>query len=122
MKKGWADIWHVSILPSDLQVIPGSLIPSWVEAITSPPVTHLRHCPLPPGQPVTGSLWVPQSAAEPPLGGGAVADMKEEKAAMDCRLAEGLDRQVLGLTRGVGPRPALPLPRLLSCLKDSDDC
>ena len=83
---------------------------------------HLRHCPLPPGQPVTGSLWVPQSAAEPPLGGGAVADMKEEKAAMDCRLAEGLDRQVLGLTRGVGPRPALPLPRLFSCLKDSDAC
>ena len=72
---------------------------------------------------MTGSLWVPQSAAEPPLGGGALPDMKEEKAAMDCRLAEGLDRQVLGLTvRGVGPRPALPLPRLFSCLKDSDPC
>ena len=81
-----------------------------MEGITSPPVTHLRHCPLPPGQPVTGSLWVPQSAAGPPLGGGAVADMKEGKAAMDWQTAWTVRFLGLGLTRGVGPRPALPVP------------
>ena len=120
-----------------------SLRHGW-KASRHPPSPHLRHCPLPPGQPVTGSLWVPQSAAGPPLGGGAVADMKEGKAAMDWQTAWTVRVWGLGLTRGVGPRPALPVPlptmataapppqlplpllrqwlRVAQCLKDSDAC
>ena len=59
---------------------------------------HLCQYPPPTGQLVTGSPWVPQSAAGPPLGGGAVADMKEAKAAMDWRTAWTVRFWGLGLT------------------------
>ena len=91
-------------LPCDLQVIPGSLTPSRVEGITSPPVTPPPS--LPPSSRPAGD-WVPLG---PPVrrwtstgwGGGGRHEGREGGHG----LADGLDRQVLGVGPHAGCGPA----------------